>query len=127
MRDTSREDLLPQRILPLAGQRCTTTPRDYTPSRHTRNRRAMHLGPTSVLTEAYFGDEYWEDLLRVTGGQTDERLARLTIRGTREALPFLEGCDVRFQPSLSGTLSLSRTNAFFLGGGKALVNAEYAT
>ena len=33
---------------------------------------------------------------------------------------------VRFQPSLSGTLSLSRTNAFFLGGGKALVNAYYA-
>ena len=96
-------------------------------SRHTRNLRAMHLAPTSVLTEAYLEDEYWEDLLRVTGGQTDEHLARLTIRGTREALPFLEGCDVRFQPSLSGTLSLSRTNAFFLGGGKALVNAEYAT
>jgi len=32
---------------------------------------------------------------------------------------------VRFQPSLSGTLSLGRTNAFFLGGGKALVNAYY--
>jgi tricarballylate dehydrogenase len=32
---------------------------------------------------------------------------------------------VRFQTSLSGTLHLSRTNAFFLGGGKALVNAYY--
>ena len=32
-----------------------------------------------------------------------------------------------FQPSLTGTLNLSRTNAFFLGGGKALVNAYYAT
>jgi tricarballylate dehydrogenase len=32
---------------------------------------------------------------------------------------------VRFQPSLSGTLQLSRTNAFFLGGGKALLNAYY--
>ena len=32
---------------------------------------------------------------------------------------------VRFQPSLGGTLHLSRTNAFFLGGGKALVNAYY--
>jgi tricarballylate dehydrogenase len=32
---------------------------------------------------------------------------------------------VRFQDSLSGTLHLSRTNAFFLGGGKALVNAYY--
>ena len=34
---------------------------------------------------------------------------------------------VRFQPSLTGTLNLGRTNAFFLGGGKALVNAYYLT
>ena len=96
-------------------------------SRHTRNLRAMHTKPTSVLTEAYEEDEYWDDLLRVTGGQTDEHLARLTIRATQDALPFMERCGVRFQPSLTGTLNLSRTNAFFLGGGKALVNAYYAT
>ncbi|MXP63538.1 FAD-dependent tricarballylate dehydrogenase TcuA [Roseomonas sp. M0104] len=96
-------------------------------SRHTRNLRAMHTAPTSVLTEQYLEDEYWDDLLRVTGGQTDEELARLTIRATADALPFMEACGVRFQPSLTGTLNLSRTNAFFLGGGKALVNAYYAT
>ena len=95
-------------------------------SRHTRNLRAMHKAPTSVLTEAYLEEEYWDDLLRVTGGETDETLARLTIRMTQEALPFLERCGVRFQPSLTGTLNLSRTNAFFLGGGKALLNALYA-
>ena len=94
-------------------------------SRHTRNLRAMHTAPTSVLTEQYLEDEYWDDLLRVTGGQTDEHLARLTIRATQDALPFMERCGVRFQPSLTGTLNLSRTNAFFLGGGKALVNAYY--
>ena len=86
----------------------------------------MHTAPTSVLTEAYGEDEYWDDLLRVTAGETDEGLARLTIRMTQEALPFLERCGVRFQPSLTGTLNLSRTNAFFLGGGKALLNALYA-
>ncbi len=32
---------------------------------------------------------------------------------------------VHFQNSLSGTLHLARTNAFFMGGGKALVNAYY--
>ncbi len=96
-------------------------------SRHTRNLRAMHAAPTSVLTEAYGEDEYWDDLLRVTGGQTDEHLARMTIRATQDALPFMERCGVRFQPSLTGTLNLSRTNAFFLGGGKALLNALYAT
>lgn len=96
-------------------------------SRHTRNLRAMHSAPTSVLTERYDEDEYWDDLLRVTGGETDEKLARLTIRATEDALSFMERCGVRFQPSLTGTLNLSRTNAFFLGGGKALVNAYYAT
>lgn len=39
----------------------------------------------------------------------------------------MEEHGVRFQPSLSGTLSLARTNAFFLGGGKGLVNAYYRT
>ena len=32
---------------------------------------------------------------------------------------------VRFQPSLSGALHTARTNAFFMGGGKALVNAYF--
>ena len=96
-------------------------------SRHTRNLRAMHAAPTAVLTDAYLEDEYWDDLLRVTGGETDEHLARMTIRATHDALPFMARCGVRFQPSLTGTLNLSRTNAFFLGGGKALVNAYYAT
>jgi tricarballylate dehydrogenase len=96
-------------------------------SRHTRNLRAMHERPTSVLSDAYLEDEYWDDLLRVTAGETDERLARMTIRASAAALPFLERCGVRFQPSLTGTLNLGRTNAFFLGGGKALLNALYAT
>ncbi len=96
-------------------------------SRHTRNLRAMHEGPTSVLTESYLEDEYWDDLLRVTGGNTDEKLARMTIRASSRVTPWMEQCGVRFQPSLTGTLNLSRTNAFFLGGGKALVNAYYAT
>jgi tricarballylate dehydrogenase len=96
-------------------------------SRHTRNFRGMHQAPTKVLTGAYLEDEYWDDLRRVTGGHTDEALARLTIRVSAEMTPWMEACGVRFQPALSGTLSLSRTNAFFLGGGKALLNAYYTT
>jgi tricarballylate dehydrogenase len=96
-------------------------------SRHTRNFRCMHRGPLSVLTDAYDEDEYFDDLIRVTKGKTDEALARMTIRRSEGCLPWMEAHGVRFQPSLSGTLSLSRTNAFFLGGGKALVNAYYNT
>lgn len=96
-------------------------------SRHTRNFRCMHRGPMSPLTDAYEEDEYFHDLLLVTGGKTDEHLARMAIRTSEECLPWMQAHGVRFQPSLSGTLSLSRTNAFFLGGGKALVNAYYNT
>ncbi len=96
-------------------------------SRHTRNFRCMHQGPLSVLTGDYDPDEYYDDLLRVTAGKTDETLARLAINTSESCLPWMEAHGVRFQPSLSGTLSLSRTNAFFLGGGKALVNAYYNT
>lgn len=96
-------------------------------SRHTRNFRCMHEGPLSVLTGTYGEEEYFDDLIRVTKGNTDERLARMIIRRSEECLPWMETHGVRFQPSLSGTLSLSRTNAFFLGGGKALVNAYYNT
>jgi tricarballylate dehydrogenase len=96
-------------------------------SRHTRNLRLMHAGPAGVLAGAYTEGEYWDDLLRVTGGQTDERLARLTIRQSGGLLSWMERRGVRFQPPLTGTLNLARTNAFFLGGGKALLNAYYAT
>ncbi|MFT5540691.1 MAG: tricarballylate dehydrogenase, partial [Alphaproteobacteria bacterium] len=92
-------------------------------SRHTRNLRCMHDAPTDVLIEAYPEAEYWDDLMRVTGGITDEKLARLTVRGSGQAAAWLTACGVRFQQALGGTLSLGRTNAFFLGGGKALVNA----
>jgi tricarballylate dehydrogenase len=96
-------------------------------SRHTRNFRCMHRGPLSVLTGSYGEDEYFDDLLRVTKGKTDADLARMTIAMSEDCLPWMQAHGVRFQPSLSGTLSLSRTNAFFLGGGKALVNAYYNT
>lgn len=96
-------------------------------SRHTRNFRCMHQGPMSVLTGTYDEDEYFRDLMLVTKGQTDQHLARMTIRASESCLPWMERHGVKFQPSLSGTLSLSRTNAFFLGGGKALLNAYYNT
>jgi tricarballylate dehydrogenase len=95
-------------------------------SRHTRNMRCLHNGPTEVLTESYLEDEYFGDLMRVTGGQTNEELARMAIRGSGECAPWMKRHGVRFQHSLGGTLHLDRTNAFFLGGGKALLNAYYA-
>lgn len=95
-------------------------------SRHTRNCRCMHDAPSELLHGAYGEDEYYDDLVRVTGGNTDERLARLAIRESANLTRFLHKYGVRFQPSLTGTLQLERTNAFFLGGGKALINKLFA-
>jgi len=94
-------------------------------SQHTRNLRCMHAAPQDVLTEAYPEEEFWQDLLKVTGGRTNEPLARLAIRESSRCRDWMRRHGVNFQPSLSGTLHLSRTNAFFMGGGKALVNAYY--
>ncbi|HEY5291659.1 MAG TPA: FAD-dependent tricarballylate dehydrogenase TcuA [Burkholderiales bacterium] len=94
-------------------------------SQHTRNLRCMHDAPQDVLTEAYPEEEYWQDLKKVTDGITDEALARLVIRDSSHCREWMRRHGVHFQPSLTGTLHLSRTNAFFMGGGKALVNAYY--
>jgi len=94
-------------------------------SAHTRNLRCMHDAPQDVLTDAYPEEEFWQDLFKVTGGQTDEPLARLAIRESSRCRDWMRRHGVHFQPSLSGTLHLSRTNAFFMGGGKALMNAYY--
>src|SRR6266852_5706494 len=49
-------------------------------TRHTRNMRCAHDAATDILTGPYSEQEFWEDLLRVTGGETDEELARLMIK-----------------------------------------------
>lgn len=94
-------------------------------TRHTRNMRVAHEEATATLTGPYEEEEFWDDLIRVTQGDTDETLARLMIGESKTILDWLGALGVRFQPALSGTLGLSRTNAFFLGGGKAMLNALY--
>ena len=86
----------------------------------------MHAAPTDVLTDTYPEDEFMADLLRVTGGLTDQTLASMMIRASADLPRRMSRFGVRFQPSLRGTLHLGRTNAFFLGGGKALMNSAYA-
>jgi len=92
-------------------------------SPHTRNIRCMHDGPQDVLVDSYPEEEYWQDLLKVTAGRTDETLARVAIRASSTCRDWMRRHGVHFQAPLSGTLHLARTNAFFMGGGKALVNA----
>ena len=96
-------------------------------TRHTRNMRCAHEAATEYLTGPYTQEEFWNDLYRVTEGQTDEDLARHMIAQSEGILPWITQQGVRFQPPLNGTLSLGRTNSFFLGGGRAMLNSLYRT
>jgi tricarballylate dehydrogenase len=96
-------------------------------TRHTRNMRCAHDAATESLSGPYSEEEFFDDLLRVTKGKTDEALARFMIAESKSMLTWIEQQGVRWQPSLGGTLSLGRTNSFFLGGGRAMLNALYRT
>ena len=96
-------------------------------TRHTRNMRCAHDSATEHLTGPYTEDEFWNDLLAITKGNTNEQLARTMIAESKPMLDWIGEQGVRFQPSLGGTLSLGRTNSFFLGGGRAMLNTLYLT
>jgi tricarballylate dehydrogenase len=115
----------------LAGATCVvleSAPREFRGgnSRHTRNLRCAHATPTDVLEDTYSQSEFLADLLRVTHNDTDERLASLVVERSAGCPDWMQRFGVRFQRSLRGTLQLARTNAFFLGGGKSVMNSYYA-
>ncbi|MFQ5626071.1 MAG: FAD-dependent tricarballylate dehydrogenase TcuA [Methyloligellaceae bacterium] len=95
-------------------------------SRHTRNIRCAHEAATGYVTGPYPVEEYWDDLLRVTAGKTNEKLARMVLEQSEHVVGWMMEQGVRFQQPLSGTLGLGRTNAFFFGGGKAMMNSYFA-
>ena len=96
-------------------------------SRHTRDIRYMHRAATDYVTGAYTEQEFWEDLRQVTGGETNEGLAHLTIQNSEELGNWMPASGVCWQKPLRGTLHLAKSNLFMLGGGKAMMNAYYDT
>src|SRR5262249_2260071 len=96
-------------------------------TRHTRNVRCAHAPGDPYLSGEYTEREFLDDLSRVGGGQVNHALARYVIRESRTLPAWMTEHGVRWQQALAGTLQLGRTNRFFLGGGKALVNAYHDT
>lgn len=94
-------------------------------SKYTRNIRCAH-GADRFMPGSYSEDELAADLASVTGEGSDTELTRLAVEQSRDAPGWMEANGVRWQPPLNGTLQLARTNKFFLGGGKALLNTYYA-
>ena len=93
-------------------------------SRHTRNIRCVNRGTGD---EAYEPDEFRDDLLSVSGDPVNPELTELVIRKSEELPRWMTEHGVSWQRPLAGTLHLGRTNRWFLGGGKALINVYYAT
>jgi tricarballylate dehydrogenase len=94
-------------------------------SRHTRNMRLVHETQHPLYTGLYPEEEMWANYMKATGGTADLDLARMAVHGSASILEWMQAHGVRFQPALTGTLHLARTNAWFLGGGKSMVNALF--
>ena len=94
-------------------------------SRHTRNMRLAHETQFAPYTGAYPEKEMWENYMKATGGEGNLDLAKMAVSGSASILDWMRAHGVKFQPALAGTLHLGRTNAWFLGGGKAMMNALY--
>lgn len=96
-------------------------------SRHTRNVRCVHDEADDYNTGSYRYDEMWTDLCGVGTGPSDEQLAKFTVDSSRTVPAWMSAHGAAWQRPLTGTLHLGRTNRFFLGGGKALINSYYRT
>jgi tricarballylate dehydrogenase len=91
-------------------------------TRHTRNARCASEASAGGATASYPADELWSDL---SGVGPPGPLARMTVERSADVPAWMTSHGVRWQPPLAGTLHLGRTNRFFLGGGKALVNTYH--
>lgn len=93
-------------------------------SRHTRNIRCVQE-TNKWGSGSYTYEEFWADLCNVGEGPGNEELAAFTVRESETMPSWMFEHGARWQLPLTGTLQLGRTNRFFLGGGKALLNAYY--
>jgi tricarballylate dehydrogenase len=94
-------------------------------TRHTRDIRHPHPAPTVGAVGRYAEDEFLHDIEAISDGSHDLELTEILVGEARAIPGWMEEHGVKWQPELRGALHLSRTNSFFLGGGKALLNTYY--
>ncbi|MBB4267139.1 FAD-dependent tricarballylate dehydrogenase TcuA [Roseospira visakhapatnamensis] len=96
-------------------------------TRHARNMRVAHDGPSPLVADAYPEAEFRTDLRRVGGDTLDEALAARLVADSVDLPAWLAAQGVAFQPRAGGMLPYSRRTVFLLGGGTAMVNALVRT
>ncbi|WP_051021978.1 FAD-dependent tricarballylate dehydrogenase TcuA [Thioflavicoccus mobilis] len=92
-------------------------------ARHSRNLRLAHAEPSRLFPCRYPSDEFEHELCAANDGQGDAALARRLAEGSAGLPGWLAAQGVQFEEPARGTLPWSRRTAFFLGGGKAAINA----
>jgi tricarballylate dehydrogenase len=96
-------------------------------TRHVRNLRHAHLAADRFVSGVYPVEELRSDIRATANDEGDPDLTMQLAEQSAEIPGWAWDHGVRWQSALRGTLSLSRTNRFFLGGGKSLVNAYHLT
>lgn len=96
-------------------------------TRHGRNFRLTHETPLEYVPDRYTADELRAELRSITGDETDRALTELLIERAHSIAGWLIEHGVHLQPPGTGVMPYSRRTAFPLGGGKAMINALYAT
>src|SRR6266849_9687323 len=94
-------------------------------TRHTRNIRCTHAVADQFFSGPYSEEEHLQDLIGVTGEPANLDLAKLAVRESSKLPEWMSAHGVSWQQPLAGTLHLGRTNRWFLGGGKAMLNTYY--
>ena len=64
---------------------------------------------------------------RSAAGVSNPQLAQFVVEDSCSVAEWMAAHGIRWQKPLAGTINLGRTNRFFLGGGKALINTYYQT
>ncbi len=93
-------------------------------TKYTRDVRYLH-GKDKFTSGSYEFDEFLEDIRRVSDNSLDEDMASFVIENSEGIPGWMNENGVKFKREIRGTLNLNRTNAFFIGGGKALANIYY--
>lgn len=97
-------------------------------TRHSRNLRIAHEGPSPLFPDRYPARAFAADLIRIgAAGGGDASLARLVAARSADLPTWLAAQGVALQSRAGGLLPWSRRTAFLLGGGTAAVNALAAT
>src|SRR5258705_6159064 len=96
-------------------------------TRQQRNILCHHAAADQFFSGPYSEQEHLEALIGVTGGPANLDLAKLAVRESSKLPAWMSAHGVSWQQPLAGTLHLGRTNRWFLGGGKALLNTYYQT